>query len=55
MSQRTAERASAKAGGDDTSIASVAVANEEEQQVLDKGLGDCDASLEELLGGWDLT
>ena len=26
----------------------------EEQQVMDRGLGDCDGSLAELLGGWDL-
>ena len=28
---------------------------DEEQQVLERGLSDCDASLAELLGGWDLS
>ena len=27
----------------------------EEEQVIERGLGDCDASLAELLGGWDLA
>eukprot|EP01043_Picozoa_sp_COSAG02_P030792 COSAG02_NODE_1982_length_10196_cov_6.214816_15_plen_108_part_00 len=27
----------------------------EEEQVMERGLGDCDTSLAELLGGWDLS
>lgn len=52
MSQRTHTRNVTKAVA---AGLSAVPETDEEQQVLERGLSDCDASLAELLGGWDLS
>jgi hypothetical protein len=61
MSQRTYDHDNTKAvaAGDTTAHqhgrSASGGSESEEEQVMDSGLRDCDASLAELLGGWDLS